>query len=95
MHGNNEFDNPTGLAFDIDNHCMWCVDICSLSLSTEIQNKSIVNFYSSFVKWKWETVNNIYCILRGRIKGFNSSITAIMCQVGSYRTVVGSYRMVE
>ena len=36
-----------------------------------------------------------YCILRGRIKGFNSSITAIMCQVGSYRTVVGSYRMVE
>ena len=59
MHGNNEFDNPTGLAFDIDNHCMWCVDICSLSLSTEIQNKSIVNFYSSFVKWKLETVNNI------------------------------------
>ena len=37
----------------------------------------------------------LYCILRGRIKGFNSSITAIMCQVGSYRTVVGSYRMVE
>ena len=36
-----------------------------------------------------------YCILRGRIKGFNSSITAIMCQVGSHRTVVGSHRMVE
>ena len=35
-----------------------------------------------------------YCVLRGRIKGFNSSITAIMYQVGSYRTVVGSYRMV-
>ena len=31
----------------------------------------------------------VYCILRGRIKGFNSSITTIMCQVGSYRTVVG------
>ena len=30
-----------------------------------------------------------YCILCGRIKGFNSSITTIMCQVGSYRTVVG------
>ena len=30
-----------------------------------------------------------YCILRGRIKGFNSSITTIMCQGGSYRTVVG------
>ena len=28
-------------------------------------------------------------------QGCNSSITAIMCQVGSYRTVVGSYRMVE
>ena len=36
-----------------------------------------------------------YCILRWWIKGFNSSITAIMCQVGSYRTVVSSYRMVE
>ena len=30
-----------------------------------------------------------YCILRGQIKGFNSSITTILCQVGSYRTVVG------
>ena len=30
-----------------------------------------------------------YCILCGQIKGFNSSITAIMCQAGSYRTVVG------
>ena len=30
-----------------------------------------------------------YCILRGRIKGFNCSITTILCQVGSYRTVVG------
>ena len=33
------------------------------------------------------TIKYIYCILRGRIKGFNSSITAIMCQVGSYRMV--------
>ena len=36
----------------------------------------------------------LYCILRGQIKGFNSSITAIMCQVGSYRTVVGNYRTI-
>ena len=36
----------------------------------------------------------LYCIFHGRIKRFNSSITAIMCQVGSYRTVVGSYRTV-
>ena len=33
-----------------------------------------------------EPISIIYCILHGRIKGFNSSI---MCQVGSYRTVVG------
>ena len=31
----------------------------------------------------------IYCILRGQIKGFNSSITTIMFEVGSYGTVVG------
>ena len=31
----------------------------------------------------------IYCILRGQIKGFNRSITTIMCEDGSYRTVVG------
>ena len=37
-----------------------------------------------------------YCILRGRIKGFNSAIYAIKCQqvvielwLGSYSTVVG------
>ena len=26
---------------------------------------------------------NIYCILRGQIKGFNRSIATILCQVGS------------
>ena len=31
----------------------------------------------------------IYCILRGQIKGFNRSITTILFEVGSYRTVVG------
>ena len=30
-----------------------------------------------------------YCILCGQIKGFNRSITTILCQVGSYRTVIG------
>ena len=30
-----------------------------------------------------------YCVLCGQIKGYNSSITTIMCQGGSYRTVVG------
>ena len=33
--------------------------------------------------------NHFYCILHGWIKGYNSSITTIMCQGGSYRTVVG------
>ena len=37
-----------------------------------------------------------YYILRGRIKGFNSSITTILFEVGSYRTVVGGhYRTLE
>ena len=31
----------------------------------------------------------IYCILHGRIKGFNISIITILFEVGSYRTVVG------
>ena len=30
-----------------------------------------------------------YCILCGQIKGLNRSITTIMCEDGSYRTVVG------
>ena len=30
-----------------------------------------------------------YCILCEWIKGYNSSITTIMCQRGRYRTVVG------
>ena len=39
-----------------------------------------------------------YYILRGRIKGYNSSITAIMCQVASQVVTElwqGSYRMLE
>ena len=31
----------------------------------------------------------LYCILRGQIKGFNSSITTMLFEVGSYRNVVG------
>ena len=46
--------------------------------------------FSNFLQvYKECTLRGIYCILRGWIKGFNSSITTIMCQVGSYRTVVG------
>ena len=42
------------------------------------------------------TLGMLYCILCGRIKGFNSAIYAIKCQqvvielwLGSYSTVVG------
>ena len=40
---------------------------------------------------KYRTVQQVqsYCILRGWIKGFNRSITTILFEVGSYRTVVG------
>ena len=31
----------------------------------------------------------IYCILRGRIQGFNSSIATILFEVVGYRTVAG------
>ena len=47
-------------------------------------------------KYKYVNINKyiyiyiyIYCILRGRIKGFNHSITTILFEVGSYRTVFG------
>ena len=36
-----------------------------------------------------DSVCRSYCILRGQIKGFNRSITTILFEVGSYRTVVG------
>ena len=43
--------------------------------------------------YKVTTFIYIYCILRGQIKGFKCSITTILFEVGSYRTVVGySYR---
>ena len=38
---------------------------------------------------KKKKISRLYCILRGRIKGFNHSITTIMFEDGSYRTVVG------
>ena len=40
-------------------------------------------------KYYFYCFNADYCILRGWIKGFNSSITTILFEVGSYRTVVG------
>ena len=47
--------------------------------------------YKTKVKHVAIAVAIICCILRGRImiKGFNRSITTIMCEDGSCRTVVG------
>ena len=44
-------------------------------------------------------INNLftghYCILRGRIKGFNSAIHAIRCQQVVIELWLGSYRTIE
>ena len=57
-----------------------------------------MHFYiSTYIVVKIEyCIHSVYCILRGRIKGFNSAIYAIKCQQvvielwwGSYSTVVG------
>ena len=40
-------------------------------------------------------INTVYCILRGRIKGFTSAITAIMCQMVVIELRCGSYRMLK
>ena len=44
--------------------------------------------YSTY-RMHTNVIISYYCILRGCIKGFNCSITTIMCEDGSYRTVVG------
>ena len=54
---------------------IWDVDLC-------------VNPYKCYLQ-QHKKINVYYCILRGRIKGFNRSITTILFEVGSYRTVVG------
>ena len=54
-----------------------------------------VNFYHGFITVSQghvidcKVLSSVYCILRGWIKGFNSSITTILFEVGIYRTVVG------
>jgi len=53
----------------------------------------VVQYIIIFLLKKFNNMKNIlcmyYCILCGRIKRYNSSLPAIMCQVDSYRTVVG------
>ena len=47
-------------------------------------NKYIALFVIPVIK----SYRRCYCILSGQTKGYSSSITAIMCQIGSYRTVI-------
>ena len=55
----------------------------------------IIQFIVLFVHWQQHYYHDIlviilyYCNLHERIKGFNCSITTILFEVGSYRTVVG------
>ena len=56
-------------------------DYCAFVIKSHIYKNFFMIYMNEF--------KNIYCILRGRIKGFNRSITTILFEVGSYRTVVG------
>ena len=63
----------------------WSCFVCSVMFLCILWPKNVIrNFICTNVINK-----DIYCILHGQIKGCNSSITVIMCQVGSYRTVIG------
>ena len=52
--------------------------LCKYFSTTQHYSICLLNYYI-----------NTNCILCGRIKGFNSSITTILFEVGSYRTMVG------
>ena len=64
-------------------------DIISTTAKLRKQGLSVIQppmeYYSLPVSVRY-IIN--YCILHGRIKGYNSFITTIMCQGDSYRTVV-------
>ena len=67
-------------------------------LGVNVSLRHINNILYSVKQTGYNQVNNItvYCILRGRIKGFNSSITTIMCEDSSYIELwLGSYRTLE
>ena len=51
-----------------------------------LQSVCVVQLCSYVLPPKWHTYT---ATTPGRIKGYNSYITTIMCQGGSYRTVVG------
>ena len=64
-------------------------DFCDYRLYSQVKTVFTTLHAYGYLKILFFDKNASYCILRGRIKGFNHSITTILCQVGSYRTVVG------
>ena len=65
---------------------------CILGTESESLIGMLINVYittTCTLKLYYIIICTHYCILSGWIKGFNRSITTILCQVGSYRTVVG------
>ena len=82
---------PACLATSLANQLFSKSMLLQLHACIQVYLHSLANQLYNYAHYCTHT----YCILHGRIKGCSSSITAIMCQVGSYRTVVGSYRMVE
>ena len=65
-----------------------CIQHCTVYINAAICIHA-TSYYSYVAVHVHVFIIMHYCILRGRIKGFNRSITTIMCEVGSYRTVVG------
>ena len=63
-----------------------CIEVSNVSYSITMKTGCITN-----ISCYYDNGLYIYCILHGRIKGFNISITryTILFEVVSYRTVVG------
>ena len=58
-------------------------------ISYTMSTHGLPDMYTLRQTTRIHSITITYCILRGRIKGFNCSITTTMCEDGSYRTVVG------
>ena len=59
-----------------------------LDTHTDTHTHTHTHTHMSITLWGCPILTT-YCILRGQIKGFNRSVTTILFEVGSYRTVVG------
>ena len=87
------FDHPNvlhilGVGLDPDNGLPFIVLPFMANGNLQLYLKSKRSKLTNVDQLPEVTILVIYCVLCGRIKGYNSSITTIMCQGGSYRTVV-------